>query len=87
VIGKTRLRGALAARADARDVPMLSESASEPERDLPFAVFGDTLDACTPADPVGSVAGRSSCSWTSSASPSGRRMRATMHHRLSGDAG
>ena len=50
-------------------------------------VFVDTLDACTPADPAGSVTGRSSCSWTSSASPSGRRVRATMHYGLSGDAG
>ena len=86
-IGKTRLLGELAARADARGVPVLYESASEPERDLPFRVFVDALDACTPADPAGSVTGRSSCSWTSSASPSGRRVRATMHNRLSGDAG
>ena len=54
---------------------------------LPFGVFVDTLDACTPADPAGSVTGRSSSSWTSSASPSGRRVRATMHYGLSGDAG
>jgi hypothetical protein len=87
VTGKTRLRGALAARADSRGVLVLSESASEPERDLPSGVFVNKLDACTPADPVGWVAGRSSCSWTSSASPSGRRVQATMHCRLSGDAG
>jgi AAA ATPase domain len=85
-ISKTRLLGELAARADAPGVVVLYESASEPERDLPFRVFFDALDACTPAEP-GSVTGRSSCSWTSSASPSGRRVRATMHNRLSGDAG
>jgi len=82
-IGKTRLLGELAARG----VLVLYESASEPERDLAFRVFVDALDACTPADPAGSVTGRSSCSSTSSASPSGRRLRATMHYRLSGDAG
>ena len=27
---------------------LLPESASEPERDLPFCVFVDVLDACTP---------------------------------------
>ena len=69
-IGKTRLLGELAARADARGVLVL---------------YVDALDACTPAEPAGSVTGRSSCSWTSSASPSGRRVRATMHNRPSGD--
>jgi hypothetical protein len=39
------------------------------------------------AVPDGWVAGRSSCSWTSSASPSGRGVLVTMHSRLSGDAG
>jgi hypothetical protein len=82
-IGKTRLLGEPAARG----VLVLYESASETERDLPFRVFVDALDACTLADPAGSVTGRSSCSWTSSASPSGYRVRVTMHNRLSGDAG
>jgi MoxR-like ATPase len=61
-IGKTRLLGELAARADARGVLVLYESASEPERDLPFWVFVDALDACTPAEPAGWATGRSSCS-------------------------
>jgi hypothetical protein len=86
-IGKTRLLGEFAARADARGVLVLYESASEPERDLPFRVFVDAFDACTPAVPAGSVTGRSSCSWTSSASLSGRRVRVAMHNRLSGDGG
>jgi hypothetical protein len=47
----------------------------------------DALDACMPAEPAGWVTGRTSCSWTSSASPSGLRVRVTMHNRLSGNAG
>jgi DNA-binding NarL/FixJ family response regulator/tetratricopeptide (TPR) repeat protein len=43
-IGKTRLLGELAARADARGRLVLSGSASELERDLPFSVFVDALD-------------------------------------------
>jgi hypothetical protein len=86
-IGKTRLLGELAARADARGVLVLYESASEPERDLPFRVLVDALDACTLADPAGSVTRRSSCSWTSSASPVRPPGAGTMHDRLSGDAG
>ena len=43
-IGKTRLLAELAARADARGQLVLSGSASELERDLPFWVFVDALD-------------------------------------------
>jgi DNA-binding CsgD family transcriptional regulator/tetratricopeptide (TPR) repeat protein len=43
-IGKTRLLAELAARADARKHLVLSGSASELERDLPFSVFVDALD-------------------------------------------
>jgi ATP/maltotriose-dependent transcriptional regulator MalT len=43
-IGKTRLLVELAARADARGHLVLSGSASELERDLPFSVFVDALD-------------------------------------------
>ena len=43
-IGKTRLLAELAARADARGSIVLSGSASELERDLPFWVFVDALD-------------------------------------------
>ena len=43
-IGKTRLLAELAARADARGHLVLSGSASELERDLPFWVFVDALD-------------------------------------------
>jgi ATP/maltotriose-dependent transcriptional regulator MalT len=43
-IGKTRLLAELAARADARGWLVLSASASELERDLPFSVFVDALD-------------------------------------------
>src|SRR3954468_18594111 len=43
-IGKTRLLAELAARADARGMLVLSGSATELERDLPFAVFVDALD-------------------------------------------
>src|SRR3954447_22203143 len=43
-IGKTRLLAELAARADARGCLVLSGSASELERDLPFWVFVDALD-------------------------------------------
>jgi ATP/maltotriose-dependent transcriptional regulator MalT len=44
-IGKTRLLGELAARADARRCLVLSGCGSELERDLPFSVFVDALDA------------------------------------------
>jgi ATP/maltotriose-dependent transcriptional regulator MalT len=43
-IGKTRLLAELSARADARRQRVLSGSASELERDLPFWVFVDALD-------------------------------------------
>ncbi|HEV8097635.1 MAG TPA: BREX system ATP-binding domain-containing protein, partial [Gaiellaceae bacterium] len=43
-IGKTRLLAELAARAAARGYLVLSGSASELERDLPFWVFVDALD-------------------------------------------
>jgi DNA-binding NarL/FixJ family response regulator len=43
-IGKTRLLAEFAARADARGRLVLSGSASELERDLPFSVFVDALD-------------------------------------------
>src|SRR5918994_7669410 len=43
-IGKTRLLAELAARADDRGHLVLSGSASELERDLPFSVFVDALD-------------------------------------------
>jgi DNA-binding NarL/FixJ family response regulator len=43
-IGKTRLLSELADRADARGDLVLSGSASELERDLPFWVFVDALD-------------------------------------------
>jgi ATP/maltotriose-dependent transcriptional regulator MalT len=43
-IGKTRLLAELAARADARGHLVLTGSASELERDLPFWVFVDALD-------------------------------------------
>jgi ATP/maltotriose-dependent transcriptional regulator MalT len=43
-IGKTRLLTELATRADARGHLVLSGSASELERDLPFSVFVDALD-------------------------------------------
>ena len=43
-IGKTRLLAELAARADAERQLVLSGSASELERDLPFSVFVDALD-------------------------------------------
>src|SRR5687767_4537931 len=43
-IGKTRLLAELAERADARGHLVLSGSASELERDLPFWVFVDALD-------------------------------------------
>jgi DNA-binding NarL/FixJ family response regulator len=43
-IGKTRMLGELSARADARRQRVLSGSASELERDLPFWVFVDALD-------------------------------------------
>ena len=43
-IGKTRLLAELARHADARGQIVLSGSASELERDLPFWVFVDALD-------------------------------------------
>ena len=43
-IGKTRLLDELSARAEARDHLVLSGSASELERNLPFWVFVDALD-------------------------------------------
>jgi len=43
-IGKTRLLGELAARAELRGLLVLSGSAAELERDLPFSVFVDALD-------------------------------------------
>ena len=43
-IGKTRLLGELASRADAEGHLVLSGSASELERELPFWVFVDALD-------------------------------------------
>ena len=43
-IGKTRLLAELAARAEERKYLVLSGSASELERDLPFWVFVDALD-------------------------------------------
>src|SRR6478735_2135266 len=43
-IGKTRLLAEVATRADARGHLVLSGSASELERDLPFSVFVDALD-------------------------------------------
>jgi ATP/maltotriose-dependent transcriptional regulator MalT len=43
-IGKTRLLSELATRAEARGHIVLSGSASELERDLPFSVFLDALD-------------------------------------------
>src|SRR5438067_7787429 len=43
-IGKTRLLAELATRADDRGHLVLSGSASELERDLPFSVFVDALD-------------------------------------------
>lgn len=43
-IGKSRLLAELAARAEQRGQLVLSGSASELERDLPFSVFVDALD-------------------------------------------
>jgi ATP/maltotriose-dependent transcriptional regulator MalT len=43
-IGKTRLLAELAERSDAMGFLVLTGSASELERDLPFGVFGDALD-------------------------------------------
>ena len=43
-IGKTRLLRELAARAEQRGDLVLSGSASELERNLPFSVFVDALD-------------------------------------------
>ena len=43
-IGKTRLLGELAARADRRGLLVLAGSAGELERDLPFWVFVDAIE-------------------------------------------
>ena len=43
-IGKTRLLGELAARAEAARRLVLTGSASELERELPFGIFVDALD-------------------------------------------
>src|SRR6516164_3376974 len=43
-IGKTRLLSAFSARAELRGHIVLSGSASELERELPFSVFVDALD-------------------------------------------
>ena len=43
-IGKTRLLEELAARAEQHEHLVLSGSASELERDLPFSIFLDALD-------------------------------------------
>ena len=55
-IGKTSLLAALDARAEQRGRLVLSGSASELERDLPFGVFADALDddvqALEPARPA-----------------------------------
>ena len=50
-IGKTRLLGELADRADARGALVLRGSASEIERDLPFSLFVDALDEYIQAMP------------------------------------
>jgi predicted ATPase len=44
-IGKTRLLGELRERAEARGCLVLAGSATEFERDLPFSVWVDALDA------------------------------------------
>jgi predicted ATPase len=44
-IGKTRLLSALRARADDRGHTVLAGAAAEFERELPFSVFVDALDA------------------------------------------
>ena len=50
-IGKTRLLGELAARADVRGCIVLRGGASEFERELPFWIFVDALDAYVHALP------------------------------------
>src|SRR6478609_5911438 len=49
-MGKTRLLAELSARAAARGLRVLSGSASELARDLPFGVFVDALEEQLPAD-------------------------------------
>ena len=56
-IGKTRLLTELAERADARGMLVLSGSASEFERDLPFGVFVDALDEYLAGLPPGRLEG------------------------------
>ena len=56
-IGKTRLLGELGRRADARGMLVLSGSASEFERDLPFWVFVDALDEYLAGLPPGNLDG------------------------------
>jgi DNA-binding NarL/FixJ family response regulator len=52
-IGKTRLLAELRARADARGHLVLSGAAAEFERDLPFSVFVDALDAYVTSQELG----------------------------------
>jgi DNA-binding NarL/FixJ family response regulator len=56
-IGKTRLLAELGRRADARGMLVLSGSASEFERDLPFWVFVDALDEFVAGLPPGTLDG------------------------------
>jgi DNA-binding NarL/FixJ family response regulator/tetratricopeptide (TPR) repeat protein len=56
-IGKTRLLTELGERADARGMLVLSGSASEFERDLPFWVFVDALDEYLAGLPPGRLDG------------------------------
>jgi DNA-binding NarL/FixJ family response regulator len=55
-IGKTRLLGELAARADARGCLVLGGAASELESDLPYGVFVDALDEYVQGLPPSTVA-------------------------------
>ena len=52
-IGKTRLLGELRDRAEARDCLVLAGSATEFERDLPFSVWVDALDAYVASQELG----------------------------------
>jgi DNA-binding NarL/FixJ family response regulator len=52
-IGKTRLLGELRSRADGRGHLVLTGAAAEFERDLPFSVFVDALDAYVTAQELG----------------------------------
>lgn len=58
-IGKTRLLSELARRADARGCLTLSGRAAEFERELPFGVFVDALDAYLDSRGTGDLAGLS----------------------------